>query len=95
MYELVGWIDEGCAGKVVGLRAGRKAGLETEQGNDKMEGSMGGLMDGEGADRVADCWGDILAGLVTDRGVVEQDCLMVGMVDGGWLNGGISAGLVG
>ena len=50
MYELVGWIDEGCDGNVVGLRASRKAGLETEQGIDEMEGSMGGLMDGEGAD---------------------------------------------
>ena len=49
MYELVGWIDEGCADEAVGLRAGRKAGLETEQGIDEMEGSMGGLMDGEGA----------------------------------------------
>ena len=44
---------------------------------------------------MADCWDDNLAGLATDQGVAEWDCLMVGMVDGGWLNGGISAGLVG
>ena len=47
---------------------------------------------------MTDCWDDGLdglAGLATDQGVDEWDYLMVGMVDGGWLNGGISDGLVG
>ena len=44
---------------------------------------------------MAGCWDDGLAGLVTGQGVAEWDCLKGGMTDGGWLNSGIGAGIVG
>ena len=58
------------------------AGLATEQGIDKMVGSMFGLMDGDVADQMADCLCDDLAGLMTDREMDGRDCLMVGMMHG-------------